>query len=1094
SESDELVEEDSDDKKIKKKEAKKKVAVKSAASSGSKPVGGGGAGKGKKAKLSDLSPETARRELRSFISGAAAVLAATAAAAAAAAAAATTRKRQKIKRSEKVVRETNGARLEASETPPSSKPKPKQNIFDRVGIANSEGGILRSRANERMVQIIRRMQTLNMSARKVSKEIQNSTSVIDGEQMTVKKQMLFAVATQLQQKIRPTAKSVFGVQAEAIAEAERAKKLVDEMKAIQASLAAQNKRDKLEKEWQVERQRVQEKWRATKHTPTLDKSKYINTNVFHTRKAEKVKSLILSATPDSYTERRQARADREEAARLASEKRSDEFWLPFTELSKTIPEVIKLQEGDDASKQRNQGPRVPMPTGKATNKLATSTKVVISELEAIQTSLDAEESRQHVKALQKAKQVALREERLKLIETSSSSSDSTEYESLSAEEIDTEFAARPAGESRTGGSVVTSQPACTVMTGQPACTAVTGKPACTVVTSQPAGTEVTRQTGGAVTKRQPAAASTESGEQKSSRWPILDQHIRKYSELKSQSLPRKRISEIADKQERIQAREALMRQQSADEKSRIYGAYLQEREQLQCSIVRMQTLIEKIRGQNGLTPVDQAARYETVNQVLTDASALNLLQTNMRQAMQGRERERRRKAFLKEEQLLRDQWAAENDESMQEEEWVNASHLSTKQRLSRRGILLSNKNSRVSGKTSPHIRQQQQSDGSEPWLTKAGKKRVKQARDRERAEKAKAVRFADELSDSEREKIRSYIDYVQTLYYERSRVIEQEIEDLLSEIELIELEEEQQPGNVVADLSVTLSLSDGAQEGAAQVVRELLETQSHESMTEEEKLAAAIKRRELLTKYGNYASTSLQSRASKQGERKPKFLESAVTIAHGLNKKSHDEQREFLIEQTAYIPERHLSRISAEATGEGREARQMIRIIPEMLYKVLLWQQKQMNQTVKPENRPKRNKVIPPTEVDGIIKKGERKTYLATKRKLERESKAEKVAAKAAEKFNKEMARRNKIREEKLEAQKQQEEEEETARRERQVAAREALEEREREQARERAAQLKQEKEEQAAAAAAAVAAAEAAAAAAAKEAARVAAQREAEA
>ena len=139
--------------------------------------------------------------------------------------------------------------------------------------------------------------------------------------------------------------------------------------------------------------------------------------------------------------------------------------------------------------------------------------------------------------------------------------------------------------------------------------------------------------------------------------------------------------------------------------------------------------------------------------------------------------------------------------------------------------------------------------------------------------------------------------------------------------------------------------------------------------------------------------------------------------------------------------------------------------------------------------------VIPPIEVDGVIKEGERKTYLATKRKIERESKAEKVAAKAAEKFNKEMARRNKLREEKLEAQKQQEEEEEeTARREREAAAREALEEREREQARERAAQLQKEKEEQAAAAAAAVAAAEAAAAAAAKEAARVAAQREAEA
>ena len=228
---------------------------------------------------------------------------------------------------------------------------------------------------------------------------------------------------------------------------------------------------------------------------------------------------------------------------------------------------------------------------------------MIFELEAIQSSLNAEESRQHVKALQKAKQVALREERMKLLNaSSSSSSESLEYESLSAEEVDTEFAARPAGESRTGGSVMTEQPACTVVTGQPACTVVTGQPACTVVTGQPACTVVTGQTAGAEATRQPAvavmtgqaaAAGHESGDKKSSRWPILDRNIRPYSELKTQSLPRKRISEIADKQERLQARAVLMQQQSADEKSRIYGAYLQEREQLQCSIVRMQMLLRK---------------------------------------------------------------------------------------------------------------------------------------------------------------------------------------------------------------------------------------------------------------------------------------------------------------------------------------------------------------------------------------------------------------------------------------------------------------------------------------------------------------------
>ena len=206
------------------------------------------------------------------------------------------------------------------------------------------------------------------------------------------------------------------------------------------------------------------------------------------------------------------------------------------------------------------------------------------------------------------------------------------------------------------------------------------------------------------------------------------------------------------------------------------------------------------------------------------------------------------------------------------------------------------------------------------------------------------------------QKIRAYVDYVQTLYYERSRIIEQEIEDLLSEIELIELEEEQQPADVVADLSLKFSLSDGAQDGAAQVVRELLENQPRADMSEEEKLDAAIKRQELFNQYGRYARTSLQNREGMQGSRKPKFLESAVTIAHGLNKKSHDEQREYLIEQTAYIPQRHLSTIPDEDTKviEGdRQARQFM-ILPEMLYKVLLWQQKQLNQTAQPVSRPKR--------------------------------------------------------------------------------------------------------------------------------------------
>ena len=116
------------------------------------------------------------------------------------------------------------------------------------------------------------------------------------------------------------------------------------------------------------------------------------------------------------------------------------------------------------------------------------------------------------------------------------------------------------------------------------------------------------------------------------------------------------------------------------------------------------------------------------------------------------------------------------------------------------------------------------------------------------------------------QKIRAYVDYVQTLYYERSRIIEQEIEDLLSEIELIELEEEQQPADVVADLSLKFSLSDGAQDGAAQVVRELLENQPRADMSEEEKLEAAIKRQELFNHMGNmHARACITVKAASRG-------------------------------------------------------------------------------------------------------------------------------------------------------------------------------------------------------------------------------------
>jgi hypothetical protein len=104
---------------------------------------------------------------------------------------------------------------------------------------------------------------------------------------------------------------------------------------------------------------------------------------------------------------------------------------------------------------------------------------------------------------------------------------------------------------------------------------------------------------------------------------------------------------------------------------------------------------------------------------------VTLLQANMRQAL----RERGHKSFWEEQQRFRDQWMAANNGTLDDEEWDSMSHLSTKQRLGKKGILLSNKNSRVSGKVSPHIRQQQQSG----WMTKAGKKRSKQFRDRARA-------------------------------------------------------------------------------------------------------------------------------------------------------------------------------------------------------------------------------------------------------------------------------------------------------------------------------------------------------------------------
>ena len=111
-----------------------------------------------------------------------------------------TRIRLDIKRSEKVDRETNGARLEGAKLLLPVKLSRSRISSTELASPIPKEAFCRSPANERMIQIIRRMQTLNISARKVSKEIQNSTSVIDGEQMTVKKQMLFAVATQLQQK------------------------------------------------------------------------------------------------------------------------------------------------------------------------------------------------------------------------------------------------------------------------------------------------------------------------------------------------------------------------------------------------------------------------------------------------------------------------------------------------------------------------------------------------------------------------------------------------------------------------------------------------------------------------------------------------------------------------------------------------------------------------------------------------------------------------------------------------------------------------------------------------------------------------------